>query len=133
MEKELPSLKTQYKKLEKECGELRTSSESDQVHLAASEATERAWADLWETRAARIKAELADMKAELDTNAKLLEGAEASAASLEEQVAEAEASAKQSRDDLNHIKAPINGDMEELQRLRRETTLVVPSGRRSNR
>ncbi len=44
-EKELRLLKAQHKKLEKEYGELRTSSESDEVRLAAAEATERTWAD----------------------------------------------------------------------------------------
>ncbi len=128
-EKELRLPKVQYKKLEKEYGELRTSSESDREHLAAAEATERERADSWKMRAAGLKEELEVMKAEWDTNAKLLEEAEASVASLEEQVAEAKATATRSREALNNFKETIDGDLEELQRLRRETTLVVPSGR----
>jgi chromosome segregation ATPase len=128
-ENELCLLKAQYKKLEKEYGELRTSSESDRVRLAAAEATERARAYSWKTRAAGLKAELEVMKAERDTNARLLDEVEASAASLEEQVAEAESAATQSREALDKFKANIDSDLEELQRLRRETTLVVPSGR----
>jgi predicted nucleic acid-binding Zn-ribbon protein len=53
-EKEFRLLKAQYKNLEKEYGELRTSSESDRDCLAAAEATERAWGDLWKTRAAEL-------------------------------------------------------------------------------
>jgi hypothetical protein len=41
----------------------------------ASEAAERARADSWKTKAAALKEELETMKAERDTNAKLLEEA----------------------------------------------------------
>jgi chromosome segregation ATPase len=118
-EKELRLLKAQYKKLEKEYGELRTSLESDRVHLAAAEATEWARADSWKTRAAGLKAQLEVMKAERDTKAKLLDEAEASVASLEEQVTEAEAAATQSCEALDKFKVTIDGDLEGLQRLRR--------------
>jgi hypothetical protein len=61
-----------YKKLEKEYGELRTSSESDRVRLVAAEATEWARADSWKTRTATLKEELETIKANRETNAKLL-------------------------------------------------------------
>ncbi len=102
---------------------------SDRVHLVAAEANERARADSWKTQAATLKEELATVKAERDTNSKLLEDAEASALSLEEQVAKAETEAARARDDLKKFKSTLDKDMDELQRLRQESTIVVPSGR----
>jgi chromosome segregation ATPase len=128
-ERDVKHLQLQYKKLEKEFGELRTSSESDRVRLVAAETTERARADSWKTRAAKRKEHTETLKAERDTDAKLLEDAEATILSLEDLVAKAETDAQGAHDDLKQLRTKHDTDAEELQRLRRDSTIVVPSGR----
>jgi hypothetical protein len=117
------------KKLNKEYGELRTSSESDRVRRVASEAAERARADSWKTKASALVTELENMKAERDANAKLLEEADTTKHSLEELVAKAETDAKQARDDLKKLREEVDPLRKEVQQLRRDSTIVVPSGR----
>jgi hypothetical protein len=128
VEHDVKRLELRCKKLEKEYGDLRTSSESDRVRRVASEAAERAWADSWKTKATALVTELDNVKAERETDAKLLEDAKMTIHSLEDLVAKAETNSKQARDDLKKLKEAHDPALEELQQLKRDNTIVVPSG-----
>jgi len=127
-ERDVERLEKQLKKLRKEYGELRTSSESDRVRRVASEAAERARADSWKNKAAALVTEVETVKAERDAHAKLLEEADATRASLEDLAAKAETDAKQARTALAELKKEVDPLRKEVQQLRLDSTIVVPSG-----